>query len=38
LAIEEDDEIPATVRPDHREFYRHVINLRRALVGAPMPR
>jgi hypothetical protein len=30
--IEEDNEILATVRPDHREYYKHVI---RALVGAP---
>jgi hypothetical protein len=30
----DDDEILASVRPDHRAFYAHVINLRRALVGA----
>ena len=34
----DDDEILASVRPDHRAFYQHVINLHRALVGAPHPR
>jgi hypothetical protein len=36
--IEEDEEILASVRPDHREYYKHVIDLRRALVGAPHAR
>jgi hypothetical protein len=36
--IDDDEEILASVKPDHREYYRRVINLRRALVGAPHPR
>jgi hypothetical protein len=35
---DEVDAILASVRPDHRAYYQHVINLRRALVGAPHPR
>jgi hypothetical protein len=31
-----DNEILANVKPDHKPYYRHVIDLRRALVGAPM--
>ena len=31
--IDDDDEILASVRPDHRTEYKHVISLRRALVG-----
>jgi hypothetical protein len=36
--IDDDDAILASVRPDHRAYYRHVINLRRDLVAAPYPR
>jgi hypothetical protein len=36
--VKEDDAILASVRPDHRTYYQHVINLRRALVSAPHPR
>jgi hypothetical protein len=32
---DEEDAIVASVKPDHRVYYQHVINLRRALVGAP---
>jgi hypothetical protein len=33
----DDDEVIASVRPDHREYYKHVIDLRRTLVGARHP-
>jgi hypothetical protein len=32
---DEEDAILASVKPDHRVYYQHVINLRRGLVGAP---
>jgi hypothetical protein len=34
----DDDEILASVKPDHRAYYQHVINLHHCLVGAPRPR
>src|SRR5262245_32987354 len=33
--IDDEEAILSGVSPEHRAFYRHVINLRRALVGAP---
>jgi hypothetical protein len=35
---DEEDAILATVKPEHRAYYRHTIKVRRDLLGAPLPR
>jgi hypothetical protein len=32
--FDDEEDAIASVRPDHRPYYQHVINLRRSLVGA----